>query len=83
MSAVAWLPSALMIQPPACTMNAPIRSRVSPMASGMIPGRLDLLGDRGQLRPRWSGTSASVSPAFVHRSVLISSARVEKSFGTQ
>ena len=69
-------------KPPFCTRNAPTRSRPMPST-----------------RPAWSGVvsfwatacsssqvvgmSASVRPAFFHDSVLISSARVEKSFGAQ
>ncbi len=81
-SAGACLPSVLVIQPPACTMNAPTRSRVSPMTSGVTPLAVSFWATLVSCS-QVVGTSASVSPALCHRSVLISRARVEKSFGAQ
>ena len=77
------LPSGLVIQPPACTMNAPIRSRVSPMTSGVMPLRLELLRHRGELVPGGGHVGVGQARPSVHRSVLIFSASVEKSFGAQ
>ena len=81
-SAVGCLPSLLVSQPPFCTMKAPIRSRVSPSASGTCPLAL-IFWATAVSCSQVVGTSASVSPALVHRSVLICRARVEKSLGAQ
>ncbi|MND04399.1 hypothetical protein D3C83_246500 [compost metagenome] len=63
-------------------MNAPIRSRVSPMTIGVMPAALSRSAtDRSSSQV--VGTSSSVSPACAHRSVLICMAMVEKSFGMQ
>jgi hypothetical protein len=81
-SAVACVPSLLTSQPPFSTMNAPSRSRVSPVASGVIPAAFSFF----DTVISWShvvGISASVRWAFAQRSVLISSASVEKSLGMQ
>ncbi len=82
MSAVACLPSGLVHQPPAWTRNAPTRSRVPSIASGVTPAAL-ILPAVAVSCSQVAGMSASVSPAYAQRSVLICSARVEVSLGTQ
>ncbi len=72
----------LTSEPPACRMNASTRSSVSLKTRPVTLPVVSFLATVSS----WSqslGMSASVRPAFVHRSVLISSASVEKSFGTQ
>ena len=75
-------PSSLSHQPPFCTTNAPSRSMPTPMPSptwSLVVSFFETASSSSHV----VGTSASVSPAFSHESVLIWRARVEKSFGTQ
>ncbi len=74
--------SSLSHQPPFWTTKAPRRSMPTPMprpAWSPVVSFLDTASSSSQV----VGTSASDSPAFVHESVLIWRASVEKSFGTQ
>ena len=76
LSAVIVLPSGETTQPPACLMKAPLRLMSLPMTRPVTFPDVSFLATAS--RPAQSlGMSASVSPALVQRSVLISRARVE------
>ncbi len=79
-SAVAVLPSSDSTQPPAWVMKAPTRWNSGEITSPVWDPVVRRVATRS--RPAQSfGTSASVRPALVQRSSLITRARVEKSLG--
>ena len=82
MFAVAFVLSAFIRLPPACVMKAPMRAYSPPITSPVWLPVVSLVATVCS----WSqvvGMSESVSPAFCHRSVLMMSCSVEKSFGAQ
>jgi hypothetical protein len=81
-SAVISSPSGSVMPPPACTMKAPMRSRVSPSASPVCLPVVSFPAT-SLSSSQVVGTSASVSPAASHAAVLICRPSVEKSFGAQ
>src|SRR5579871_2871771 len=76
------VPALFMYDPPFSAKKAPSRSRVLPMSSPMTPLLVSFLASAASMF-QLVGISALVSPAAFHSVVLISSARLEKSFGTQ